>query len=573
MNQDITKAFQTGYERLATWADLIDSINVFPVADGDTGRNLVLSLAPVRHMNQKDPREVTDSLLMSARGMSGNITTRFLSAFLHACRLNDLLRMAVLGRDQAWQAVDNPKPGTVLSVFDALCEALEAYSWDHDSRWTDKVILHLERTVSDTSEQLSELKAAGVVDSGALGMFIFFDGFFSSLSGGDDGFRLITEVFRDKLTIRDACRMETGSGYCIDLVLGGVADSARVANRVKRLGKSVVTFSHGDYLKAHLHTDDRGLLHQKIEDLGDLVQWSSDDLVEQTRNFRQSRIDQALHIVTDAAGSVTRQDAVQQGITLLDSYVNLGEKSLPESYVTPEDLYGAMRTGIPVSTSQASVFERHQQYDKLLRLYPQALYLCVGSAYTGNYQVVTSWKQTHDTEDRLTVIDTGLASGRLGLVAIATARYSMRAQEAREVIDFARQGLCSCREYIFLDKLRYLAAGGRVSKTSSFFGDLLHMKPVITPTPEGAKKVTALRNRKEQLAFLMDKVEEVLADNELATFLLEYTDTREFVEEAVLSGLQKLCPNAEFMVRPLSITSGAHMGPGTWAVAFLPKTD
>jgi len=435
------------------------------------------------------------------------------------------------------------------------------------------VIRHLERTVSDTSEQLSELKAAGVVDSGALGMFVFFDGFFASLSDGDNHFCPITEVFGEKLAIRDSYRPEAENGYCIDLVLKGVADTGKAADRVKMLGKSAVTFSQGNYLKAHLHTDDRDLLHQKLDDLGEVVQWCSDDLIEQTGHFRPSRIDQAIHIVTDAAGSVTRQDAVRLGITLLDSYVTLGQQSLPESYVNPEDLYEAMRTGVPVSTSQASVFERHQQYDKLLHLHPRTLYLCVGSVYTGNYQVATSWKQAHDTEDRLVVIDTGLASGKLGLVAIAAARYAMKAREAREVIDFARQGIGTCTEYIFLDKLQYLAAGGRISKTSSFFGDLLHMKPVITPTPEGAKKVTVLRRRKDQLDFLMKNVREAIAENEVTTFLLEYTNTRQFVEETVLPGLQKLCPGAEFMVRPLSITSGVHMGPGTWAAAFLPKTD
>jgi len=57
----------------------------------------------------------------------------------------------------------------------------------------------------------------------------------------------------------------------------------------------------------------------------------------------------------------------------------------------------------------------------------------------------------------------------------------------------------TCEEYVFLDKLQYLAAGGRLSKTSAFFGDKLNMKPVISPLPEGAKKVGMVRNQEDQV--------------------------------------------------------------------------
>jgi DegV family protein with EDD domain len=229
-----------------------------------------------------------------------------------------------------------------------------------------------------------------------------------------------------------------------------------------------------------------------------------------------------------------------------------------------------MREGVKVSTSQASVFERHQQYEKLTSLFPRSLYLCVGSVYTGNYGVARAWKETNDSEDRLVVMDTGLASGKLGLAALATARFSAGAQEPREVVRFAEQALSLCREYIFLDRLQYLAAGGRMSRTGSFFGDLLHVKPVITPTPEGAAKVAVLRNRPDQVAFLLDRVTEVLCRSPVKRFLLEYTDTEAFVENDVWPRLRELCPEAEYLIRPISNTSGAHMGPGTWGAAFLP---
>jgi fatty acid-binding protein DegV len=57
----------------------------------------------------------------------------------------------------------------------------------------------------------------------------------------------------------------------------------------------------------------------------------------------------------------------------------------------------------------------------------------------------------------------------------------------KETVVFARKAIRLCEEYVFLDKLQYLAAGGRLSKTSAFFGDKLNIKPVISPLPEGQK--------------------------------------------------------------------------------------
>jgi len=573
MNQEIIQAFRTGYERLAAWADLIDRINVFPVADGDTGRNMVLSLAPILKMDQSSTDEVLESLLMASRGSSGNITTRFFSAFLQVRRIEDFYTCARTGRNQAWQAVADPKPGTILSIFDALCESLERQGPDLVAEGVGNILGCLENTVSSSIDHLPELKAAGVVDAGALGMFIFFDGFFAVLADSTRPFCSLAEVFGDTLRVNPSYHPEVNSGYCVDLIMQSREDQERVVQRLRALGDAAITMAQGDYVKAHLHIDDTLQLQTELEDFSPVIRCAVDDLKAQADDFASGRNEPALHIVTDSAGSVSRRDAVRLGISLMDSYINIGRESFPESCLAPEDLYKAMREGIKISTSQASVFERQQQYQKLISLYPQALYLCVGSIYTGNYEVVRGWKESHDPLDRLTVIDTGFASGRLGLAVLATARYALKAVRAEAVTAYAQRALHACREYIFLDKLQYLAAGGRISKTSSFFGDLLHMKPVISPTPQGAQKVAVLRNQQEQIHFLLKKIEEILVPREPVIFLLEYTDTRRFIEERVLPEIKRHYPQAEYMVRPISNTSGAHMGPGTWGAAFLPSQD
>ncbi len=569
MTPDFQKAHIAGVERIAAWSDVLDDINVFPVADGDTGRNLITSLTPLRYL-EKDLEDTIHKLLLSARGNSGNIAVQFFSGFLTADSCEGLAQAAKFGRDQAWQAVSKPMPGTMLTVLDTLVDFLAKTEFESKPEYVAKIIDRLENSVKSTPELLPKLKQAGVVDSGALGMYIFLEGFFKRLIGQHNEFRPISAIFQGLLEISPSYRVEIEEGFCVDTVIHCDGNAAEQISRLKQCGESVVVIPHKNYWKVHFHTGNSRAAKSRIESLGEVVRWSDDNIGLQIKDFTRPQRRGAIHIMTDAAGSVTREDSRELGVTLLDSYIIAGEKSLPETLFAPEELYRTMRQGVRVSTSQASVFERHQYYQRVLTQYPKVLYLCVGSVFTGNYDVAVNWKAQNDPDDRLTVIDTGAASGRLGAIVIATARYAAQTTDPEAVINFAQQAVETCQEYVFLDKLKYLAAGGRLAKSSAFFGDVFHVKPIISPTAEGAKKVGAVKNRNGQLKYALDKLEAALDKDSSGFILLEFSDNRDWVKDKVGQEIQGRYPSAEIKLQPLSLTSGVHMGPGTWAVAFLP---
>ena len=569
MEAPFAEALIAGVERVTAWADLLDEINVFPVADGDTGRNLVVSLAPLRRIARGREQTVRE-LLLSARGNSGNIAARFFSGLLMTDALEGLADAIRQGRDRAWQAVHDPRPGTMLTVFDALAAAVEEKPAAYDAAWREMVVGRLEEAVRSTPELLPRLKAAGVVDAGALGAFIFLEGFFASLIAQSGLFRPITEIFREQLTVSPAFQEEVEQGCCIDTVLRIDGDQEDAAGRLAGLGQNVVVLRDGGYLKVHLHARDGEKARSDLAALGDVLRWTADDLDAQVDAFRRRPAGQALHIMTDAAGSVSRELAAELGITLLSSYIAIGERSLPETHLVPEELYAAMRSGVKVSTSQASLFERHECYLSALNRHSRVLYLAVGSVYTGNVAAATEWKAVNDPEDRFTIIDTGAASGRLGLPAVAVARFARGNPNAAAVTAFARDCVGRCEEYVFLDRLNYLAAGGRLSKSGAFFGDLLHMKPIISPQADGARKVGVVRDRAGQLRFALEKLEGTLKATGKALIMIEYTDNAPWVTDTVRPEIARRYPGVEILLHPMSLTSGAHMGPGTWGVAFLP---
>jgi hypothetical protein len=225
-----------------------------------------------------------------------------------------------------------------------------------------------------------------------------------------------------------------------------------------------------------------------------------------------------------------------------------------------------MREGVKVTTAQASRFERHQHYQSVCQQFGRTLYLCVGSAFTGNHDTARRWKEENDPDNLLEVIDSGAASGRLGLVALLAARYAEQATDPEEVIRFVQKALLDCEEYVFIDELRYLVAGGRISRAGGFFADLLQMKPVISPTSDGVRKMGVVRSREAQLAFALEKLR--VRQATAPVIMLQHTDNEEWLVQTVQPQVRALLPEAEIVLMPLSLTSGVHMGPGTWSLAL-----
>ncbi|MCP5046555.1 MAG: hypothetical protein GY940_05235, partial [bacterium] len=139
-------------------------------------------------------------------------------------------------------------------------------------------------------------------------------------------------------------------GYCVDTVIHYDENAEATVSQLSQYGESVVAIPHKDYLKVHLHTSNPREAKAQIESLGDVVHWTDDNIGSQIKDFTRVNHQGAIHIMTDAAGSVTREDSRELGLTLLDSYIIAGEKSLPETLFAPGELYQTMRRGVRVST-------------------------------------------------------------------------------------------------------------------------------------------------------------------------------------------------------------------------------
>jgi len=567
--RNIRDSLAIGYACLAAWSDLLDRINVFPVADGDTGANLRVSLAPLREAGE-EARELTARLARCAIGNSGNIAAAFFQEFCLAEVLPDLAAHAARGRESAWRAVADPCPGTMLTVFDGLAAELAGHL---DGLPGPGLHARLRQALAEGERQVPALRRAGVVDAGALGMIVFFEGFISHLRGEAPDMSAIRDGFAGSLEVDRAFHPATAASSCVDTVIE--AADCGLRERLAGLGDSVVVTQAGpSRLKVHLHTPDPERLRRQMSEEGRILQWSAHPIEQENAGlFAETQEQPAIHLMTDAAGSFPREWARRFRVTLLDSYITVDGDTRPESLHTPQSLYPRMRQGAKATTAQASTFERGQHYAGACQQFGPTLYLCTGSAFTGNVGVAMAWKKDSDAENLFEVIDTGAASGRLGLLALLTARYNLRAGSAEEVTAFARASMERCEEFIFIDQLKYLAASGRVSRAGGFFGDLFRVRPVVSPFRDGVRKVGVARDPSEQIDFALARLAQRFSPDSACAVLLQSTDNGDWLEAEVAPRVRNLLPGAEVLHAPLSLTAGVHLGPGVWSVACCPADE
>ncbi len=567
----LRKACATGYARMAARAALLDHINVFPVADADTGVNLRLSLAPLRDIHS-DNNQCLAQLQQSATGNSGNIAAAFFVPLLKEeqpsnsrIEIDTLAAQLAQGSHLARQAVLAPQDGTMLDVFSALAAWHEAGR----SRLSGPELLEqLAATVRATARILPELRQAGVVDAGALGLFFFFEGFFAQYLEDESLYRSPGERFQGLLEPALPVQNDEELGSCINVSIQQGAPQADPA-LLAELGESVVAREDSGTLHLHLHSHAPDQLREKLQQFGAISAWRSERMHSPPR---QSQAEPGLlHLLCDAAGSLPRTLAQAEGITLLDSYVICAGEARPETLWEPSSIYKALRAGEKVSTAQASLFERQQHFSSALELYGPTLYLSVGSAYTGNYAAALAWQKQADTGKQFMVVDSGAASGRLACIALLSARANRRLASQQALLTEVNTLCRDAEEYVCIDSLRYLAAGGRISKMRELAGGLLGLKPIISPQQEGVRKMGVARSQNSQLDFVLERMERLGQKGTVPLALLQYTDNVDWVRTAVLPQLRQILPASEILVLPLSLTSGVHMGPGTWSVAACPQ--
>jgi DAK2 domain fusion protein YloV len=304
----------------------IDDLNVYPVPDGDTGTNLVLTVRAVRDAlagstaagRPAIARETTRAALMGARGNSGVIFSQIVRGAADVLGEGGELDGATIAKafrgasDASYRAVRRPVEGTMLTVIREIAEEAEARSGEtHRDRLLVALVGRAEDAVARTPEQLDVLREAGVVDAGGAGLLEILRGLTAVVTGED----LPQAPVELESVGVDAVHQELSPyRYCTVFVVEGEAlDRDAVEAELDRLGDSLLVVGDEHALKVHVHTDDPGAALSLGTAAGTIDRVEIANMHEQT----QRREERLLAVVGDPARSGVVAVVVGEGNRLL----------------------------------------------------------------------------------------------------------------------------------------------------------------------------------------------------------------------------------------------------------------
>ncbi|MDW0109269.1 DAK2 domain-containing protein [Sporosarcina aquimarina] len=347
-----------GAHHLKQNADYVDSLNVFPVPDGDTGTNMNLSMtsgaketeAHVSAHLGETSQALSKGLLMGARGNSGVILSQLFRGFGKAVEEKETLTASEFaealryGVQTAYKAVMKPVEGTILTVAkDAANVAVDTAITETDIiLLMEAIVTEAKASLKRTPDLLPVLKEVGVVDSGGQGLVYVYEGFLACLKGEELPERTVAQSM-DELVSAEHHRnvqgfMDTADivfGYCTEFMVrfedektkGQPFDEDNFRQQLSELGDSLLVISDDEIAKVHIHTEDPGDALSFGQQFGSLINIKIE-------NMRQQHMD----IVGDNSTRKKEKDVVKKTPYAIVT-VAMGEgiaellKSIGASYV------------------------------------------------------------------------------------------------------------------------------------------------------------------------------------------------------------------------------------------------
>lgn len=345
----------SGANNLCNNREIVDSLNVFPVPDGDTGTNMSMTFINAARAAQgasyggvcEIAQLAAKATLRGARGNSGVILSQIFRGISKA--LGDKkeldaqdVRLCLRGAcDTAYRAVMKPTEGTILTVIRAVADGAESSSAETAASVFADAVKNGNAVLLKTRDMLPQLKQAGVVDAGGQGLMFIFDGFLAAIDGkpvaaGDNAAQFApTGTATAQSTIKTE---DIKFAYCTEFIINkynAAASAAKMRGAIEPKGDCMLVIDEDDIVKVHIHTNHPGFVLEQAVKLGELVNIKIENMKEQHTALAGGAEDKAaqkskkpVSIVSVANGAGLEKTFCELGV---DVIVNGGQTMNPST--------------------------------------------------------------------------------------------------------------------------------------------------------------------------------------------------------------------------------------------------
>lgn len=434
---DFFQALEASYHALKEAEEETNELNVYPVPDGDTGTNLVLTMETVVNEAQKVPLEmkelceaVTYGALMGARGNSGVILSQILRGICEVLakkpevtpgNLVESLKRAV---EVAYQAIRKPVEGTMLTVIKAAAKAGEKAHSQQVEDVLEKALDGAKEALAKTPEQLPILKEAGVVDAGGFGLVVMLEGMLDFLKGEELHKSELVETFVTSPRIAEEVSLYQ---YCTEFMLKGEnLDQAQLENELDELGDSLVVAGNSAQMRVHIHTNQPDQALAIGLQVGELAQVTINNMWEQIEQHTKSLTNSDVAVVAVAAGKGLHQIFKSLGAEVV---LNGGQSMNPSAQEIVKAFNQAMASKIVFLPNNKNIILAGEQAEKLTK---KAVRILPTTSIPQGLAALVSFRPQASLEENLREMEEALSRVKSGEITQAVRDSQVDGQSVKK---------------------------------------------------------------------------------------------------------------------------------------------
>lgn len=538
----LLQSMLNGAAEVISKKDELNRINVFPVADGDTGSNLaslmqaiIDNVAPKEYSTKELLEEVANAALIGARGNSGMIFAQYLTAVAESYHhlestFEGLVQAFQKAVHKAYDALLDPKEGTILSVMKAWSEAL-AGSYEQERSFPQSLLnaqVVAEKALINTEFQMPILRKNRLVDSGAKGFYYFIAGLTNAYCGEAVS---IPVSFSEKKDIIQPSHFETNEPlyrYCSEFIIKQATISQQTLREVlASKGDSLVIAGNEKQIKIHIHTNEPQEVLRLLSAYGVMTYQKVDDMKLQYEVTKAPRA--KIAIVTDSIADLPEKFLLDHQVHVLPMNILAGEESfLDKLTVGPAMMKEKLEHQWKMSTAQPTIRSVDALLSFLENKYEHVLVITVASKLSGTYQLVKQRIQGRNLSSKwIQVIDSRLNSVAEGLLVKQAVELIEIGESFEKVTQKVKQLIESSFIYVAVADLSPMVQSGRIPRVLGKIAQKLSLHPIVSLDESGNGKLIGVSfSQKQSMKKIIKKVTKLQLKELAVTHVCSINDAK-----------------------------------------------
>lgn len=580
---DLYQMFNYGTYFVGKQRQHLNDINVFPVADGDTGNNLLQTLKTIVNESQKEDSfsktldSISNSALIGARGNSGVIFAQFVNGMQKAnnsnkdqVNIDEFTSLVVQSYEHTYASLSNPVEGTMITVLKAWGESLKEMIKKHSSLKDIFSLTYqaMKDVLLRTKKMLDVLSENDVVDSGALGFVLFIEGittYFNNIELDLDDYEDVSFTddhhFEGDITYR----------YCTEgLVSYREHSFTKLRKDLEQYGDSLIIAQGKSRFRVHVHTNTPEKVFQTLKQYGNIETQKVDDMLFEM-NMKNS--DKKRVVVTDSIADISKELLDLHNVAVIPINISIDEIPYLDKISINNSLLfdGIEKLKEYPKTATPSMKYINDLFSKLLLKFDEIIVITVSKELSGTHEVIKREADKLTSKGKnIYVIDSYNNSATEGLIVKRALDLLQEDFTTEEIIKDLEEYRERTQILVCLETFKYAMMSGRLPKIVGKIGMFFGLRPIMSLDKGKGTAFGIALSKKGLTKKILKLVESDMKKTGIESYSIVHCNNSSLADDYAKLFTSIIGKEPEYITE-ISSATAIHSGVGSVAIGYVRK--